>query len=76
MITWTHLRTVSISAYPYAAQANLYRLLQNPARFASGAADQPKEKKGGDYHYGSLAERAFFAGVTGSLAHVRSIFGL
>jgi len=76
MISWTHLRTVSISAYPYAAKADLHCLFQNPARFASGDADQPEEKKGGNYHHGSLAKWPFFEGVADSLAHGGSLLDL
>jgi hypothetical protein len=68
-ITWTHLRTVSISAYPDAAQADLEGLLQNPGRFSGGDADQPEEKKGGDHHKGGLAEWSFSAEVAGGLGH-------
>jgi hypothetical protein len=55
-ITWTHLRTLSISANPYTAQAYLQRLFQDAGRFPGGDADQPEEEKGGDHHKWSFAE--------------------
>ena len=73
MTTWTHLRTVSIPAYPYAAQTDLHRLLQNPARFSGGDADQPQEKEGGDHHEGSFATGSFFMG---GLVHAGSLIVL
>jgi hypothetical protein len=73
MITWTHLRTLSISAYPYAAEADLHRLLQNPGRFPGGDADQPEEKKGWDHHKGGLAEWSFFEVRVGWLVHGRVV---
>jgi len=63
------LRTVSISAYSYAAQTDLHCLFQNPGRFAGGDADQPEEKKGGNYHKRGLAERLFFMEVAAGLGH-------
>ena len=68
-ITWTHLRAVSISAYSYAAQADLESLFQNSGRFSGGNADHPEEEKGGDHCKGGFAKGAFFAKLAAGLIH-------